>query len=578
MFKLINQINEIFRSFGVVLWELLTCEIPYRDVDSSAVIWGVGSKSLHLPVPSSCPDGFKLLMNQCWSAKPRNRPSFRHILMHIDIAASELIDIQQEHHFKMQEEWRNEIKHCLLRMKNDGRSNTFSSDDEAELIKKRKQELMHAQDIREHYERKLQRANNLYMEVASFYLRLEQREKELEKREKMLIGAKYHPKKRNVTPFIQAAHEKICSNKMASFTPEQIVTDGPSRNNSRNNSLNSSARSRIRRSRHRRSSERNKENKENTHSSNEQNKEATRSTSPHRKSLVNNETQTDSVFSENEIISPCSTLSPLSAKCETAIEMGDVDLNIRGITKTSTTSTFDSGCGDCQSCLSTPTTHKHYDRSPVTPISGKSSSIETDTEDSNKSKIKGRSVLPNQTTTVPSLSSIDENGVFCNGKQESNDYNVVIVRRGSITSSNSSQKKFSLTSDSNSKVKLPFQINSRHIFHHSTSNISIDSPDNSSSTEEEEGAVDSDDYRRPTNKRCNGLVQQLHQHRLSNQSTSTLSSDGNNSDEEEGNTSEYSSNHCDIVSSLSNPDLTKLQLNQSCHTNLDAKVNVKSEI
>lgn len=56
----------LLRSFGVVLWELLTGEIPYKDVDSSAIIWGVGSNSLHLPVPSSCPDGFKILLRQCW--------------------------------------------------------------------------------------------------------------------------------------------------------------------------------------------------------------------------------------------------------------------------------------------------------------------------------------------------------------------------------------------------------------------------------------------------------------------------------------------------------------------------------
>lgn len=54
------------RSFGVVLWELLTGEIPYKDVDSSAIIWGVGSNSLHLPVPTGCPDGFKILLRQCW--------------------------------------------------------------------------------------------------------------------------------------------------------------------------------------------------------------------------------------------------------------------------------------------------------------------------------------------------------------------------------------------------------------------------------------------------------------------------------------------------------------------------------
>lgn len=50
----------------MVLWELLTGEIPYKDVDSSAIIWGVGSNSLHLPVPSGCPDGFKVLLRQCW--------------------------------------------------------------------------------------------------------------------------------------------------------------------------------------------------------------------------------------------------------------------------------------------------------------------------------------------------------------------------------------------------------------------------------------------------------------------------------------------------------------------------------
>ncbi len=31
-------------SFGVVLWELLTQEVPYKDIDSMAVLWGVGSK------------------------------------------------------------------------------------------------------------------------------------------------------------------------------------------------------------------------------------------------------------------------------------------------------------------------------------------------------------------------------------------------------------------------------------------------------------------------------------------------------------------------------------------------------
>lgn len=39
--------------------------------------------------------------------------------------------------------------------------------------------LRHALDIREHYERKLERANNLYMELNALMLQLELKEREL---------------------------------------------------------------------------------------------------------------------------------------------------------------------------------------------------------------------------------------------------------------------------------------------------------------------------------------------------------------------------------------------------------------
>ncbi|XP_069471849.1 mitogen-activated protein kinase kinase kinase 13 [Ambystoma mexicanum] len=167
-------------SFGVVLWELLTGEIPYKDVDSSAIIWGVGSNSLHLPVPSTCPDGFKILMKQTWQSKPRNRPSFRQILMHLDIASADILGTPQETYFKSQAEWREEVKKHFEKIKSEG---TCIHRLDEELIKRRREELRHALDIREHYERKLERANNLYMELSAIMLQLEVREKELIKRE-----------------------------------------------------------------------------------------------------------------------------------------------------------------------------------------------------------------------------------------------------------------------------------------------------------------------------------------------------------------------------------------------------------
>ena len=50
---------------------------------------------------------------------------------------------------------------------------------EEDLVKKRREELRHAQDVREHYERKLARANNLYMELSTVMLQLESRERDL---------------------------------------------------------------------------------------------------------------------------------------------------------------------------------------------------------------------------------------------------------------------------------------------------------------------------------------------------------------------------------------------------------------
>nr|XP_055071225.1 mitogen-activated protein kinase kinase kinase 13 [Misgurnus anguillicaudatus]XP_055071226.1 mitogen-activated protein kinase kinase kinase 13 [Misgurnus anguillicaudatus]XP_055071227.1 mitogen-activated protein kinase kinase kinase 13 [Misgurnus anguillicaudatus] len=221
-------------SFGVVLWELLTGEIPYKDVDSSAIIWGVGSNSLHLPVPSTCPDGFKILMKQTWQGKPRNRPSFRQILLHLDIASADVLGTPQETYFKSQSEWREEVKKHFEKIKSEG---TCIHRLDEELIRRRRDELRHALDIREHYERKLERANNLYMELSAIMLQLEVREKELLKREQA-VEKKYPGsyKRHLVRPIVRPnAVEKLIKKKstinhkpgtQTSKRPDLLRSDG----------------------------------------------------------------------------------------------------------------------------------------------------------------------------------------------------------------------------------------------------------------------------------------------------------------------------------------------------------------
>ena len=49
-------------SYGVLLWELLTGEVPYRGIDGLAVAYGVAVNKLTLPIPSTCPEPFAELM------------------------------------------------------------------------------------------------------------------------------------------------------------------------------------------------------------------------------------------------------------------------------------------------------------------------------------------------------------------------------------------------------------------------------------------------------------------------------------------------------------------------------------
>ncbi len=53
-------------------------------------------------------------------------------------------------------------------------------------VKRRKQELKHAQDVKELYERKLERVNDLFMELNAWKLQLEEAERVLNKRERQL--------------------------------------------------------------------------------------------------------------------------------------------------------------------------------------------------------------------------------------------------------------------------------------------------------------------------------------------------------------------------------------------------------
>ncbi|CAG9806107.1 unnamed protein product [Chironomus riparius] len=107
-------------SYGVLLWELLTGEIPYKGFDSLSVAYGVAINTLTLPIPKTCPEAWGNLMKGCWDIDSHKRPQFKAILRDLEIIAeSGFKQTPHESFHNMQDCWKKEIAEVLheLRLK-----------------------------------------------------------------------------------------------------------------------------------------------------------------------------------------------------------------------------------------------------------------------------------------------------------------------------------------------------------------------------------------------------------------------------------------------------------------------------
>ncbi|XP_069956490.1 mitogen-activated protein kinase kinase kinase 9-like isoform X6 [Cherax quadricarinatus] len=139
-------------SYGVVLWELLTGESPYKGIDTLAIAYGVAMNKLWLHIPSTVPTNWRKLMEGCWELDPHARPVFEEILSKLDeISRSNFTQTPHESFHTMQGHWKVEIEEKVneIRMKENDlrcreeevRQLLVKQKQIAEQLKKREQEL-----------------------------------------------------------------------------------------------------------------------------------------------------------------------------------------------------------------------------------------------------------------------------------------------------------------------------------------------------------------------------------------------------------------------------------------------------
>jgi len=77
--KRYNERVDVY-SFGIILWELITREIPHKELQYFEVINRVTTDILRPSIPKDCPPLYKSLMESCWHDDPTQRPASGEVL------------------------------------------------------------------------------------------------------------------------------------------------------------------------------------------------------------------------------------------------------------------------------------------------------------------------------------------------------------------------------------------------------------------------------------------------------------------------------------------------------------------
>ncbi|CAH8588168.1 unnamed protein product [Schistosoma turkestanicum] len=94
-------------SYGVVLWELLTLDIPFRVMEQPRLLFIIAMYNYTLYIPPGVPDLFVQLFKDCWSPAPESRPKFENIMARLESCKDcSFVDLEPGELAQIQEDWR----------------------------------------------------------------------------------------------------------------------------------------------------------------------------------------------------------------------------------------------------------------------------------------------------------------------------------------------------------------------------------------------------------------------------------------------------------------------------------------
>ncbi|CAH8350232.1 unnamed protein product [Eruca vesicaria subsp. sativa] len=82
--KAYNRSCDIY-SFGICLWEIYCCDMPYPDLSFVDVSSAVVLHNLRPEIPRCCPTALASIMKKCWDGNPQRRPEMEEVVKMLEV-------------------------------------------------------------------------------------------------------------------------------------------------------------------------------------------------------------------------------------------------------------------------------------------------------------------------------------------------------------------------------------------------------------------------------------------------------------------------------------------------------------